>query len=87
MPVEKQIVQIYAGTQRDKSGKGWLRDIQVSDVQRYMTELNEFMDTRHPEVLRLLREKRDLTDDVRKALDQALSEFADVFQPTKEKAA
>jgi F-type H+/Na+-transporting ATPase subunit alpha len=87
MPVEKQIVQIYAGTQRDKSGKGWLRDIGVSDVQRYMTELNEFMDTRHPEVLRLIREKKDLTEDVRTALNQALTAFADVFQPTKEKAA
>src|SRR5207248_7268385 len=43
MPVEKQIIQIYAGTQRDKSGKGYLRDIEVTDISRYMTELNEFM--------------------------------------------
>src|SRR5207302_6303571 len=26
MPVEMQIVQIYAGTQRDKSGAGWIRN-------------------------------------------------------------
>jgi F-type H+-transporting ATPase subunit alpha len=89
MPVEKQIVQIYAGMQRDKSGKGWIRDIEVSDVGRYMNELNEFMDTRHPEVLKMIREKKDLTDEVKAALDRALSEFADVFRPTKagEKAA
>src|SRR5216110_827635 len=43
MPVEKQIVQIYAGTQRDKSGKGWIRDYEVSDIGRYMSELLEFM--------------------------------------------
>src|SRR5881227_396124 len=78
MPVEKQIVQIYAGTQRDKSGKGYIRDIEVSDVSRYMVELNEFMDTRHPEVLKLIREKKDLSDDVRAALEKALTEFADV---------
>src|SRR6202011_3823998 len=36
MPVEKQIVQIYAGTQKDKSGVVWIRNIEVSDVQRYM---------------------------------------------------
>ncbi|MFL5450415.1 MAG: F0F1 ATP synthase subunit alpha [Myxococcales bacterium] len=83
MPVEKQILQIYAGTQRDKSGKGYIRDIEVSDVSRYMTELNEFMDTRHPEVLKLIREKKDLSDDVRAALEKALSEFGDVFRPTK----
>jgi F-type H+-transporting ATPase subunit alpha len=54
-----------------------------------MNELNEFMDTRHPEVLKTIREKKDLTDEVKTALDRALSEFADVFRPTKagEKAA
>src|SRR5262252_2859250 len=32
LPVEKQILQIYAGTQRDKQGNGWIRNIEVSDV-------------------------------------------------------
>jgi len=86
MAVERQIVQIYAGTQRDAQGKGWIRDIEVTDVQRYMAELVEFMDSRHPEVLKLLREKKDLTDDVRKALDGALEEFKSVFRPTVAKA-
>src|SRR5712672_513061 len=79
-PVEKQIVQIYAGTQKDKSGVVWIRNIPVSEVGRYVKELVEFMETRHPEVLKLLREKKDLTDDVRTALDAALEEFRSVFQ-------
>ena len=87
MPVEKQIVQIYAGTQRDKNGVGWIRQLEVSDVARYMSELVDFIETRHPEVLKLLREKKDLTDDVRKALDQALEEFKHVFRPSKAQAA
>jgi F-type H+-transporting ATPase subunit alpha len=86
MPVEKQIVQIYAGTQKDKSGKVWIRDIEVAEVGRYASELAEFMDTRHPEVLKLLREKKDLTDDVRGLLDNALEEFKSVFQATPAKA-
>src|SRR5213082_95574 len=86
MPVEKQIVQIYAGTQKDKSGKGWIREIEVTDISRYMSELIEFMETRHPEVLKMLREKKDLTDDVRAALDRALEEFKSVFKPTPAKA-
>src|SRR5215470_14802262 len=65
MAVEKQIAQIYAGTQRDKNGVVWIRNIEVSDVQRYMQELVEFLETRHPQALKLLREKKDLTDDVR----------------------
>jgi F-type H+-transporting ATPase subunit alpha len=87
MPVEKQIVQIYAGTQRDKQGVGWIRQLEVADVARYMSELVEFMDTRHPQVLKLLREKKDLTDEVRKALDQGLQEFKDVFRPSTAQAA
>ncbi len=87
MPVEKQIVQIYAGTQKDKTGVVWIRNLPVSDVQRYMKELIEFMDTRHPEVLKLLREKKDLTDDVRAALDAALEEFKSVFRASAAKAA
>src|SRR5881628_407958 len=58
MAVEKQIVQIYAGTQRDAQGKGWIRDIEVSEVGRYMQELIDYMDARHPDVLKLLREKK-----------------------------
>jgi F-type H+-transporting ATPase subunit alpha len=80
MPVEKQIIQIYAGTQRDKSGVNWVRNIEVDEVARYMNELVEFLDTRHPEIPKMLREKKDLTDDVRKALDDALTEFKDVFR-------
>jgi F-type H+/Na+-transporting ATPase subunit alpha len=83
MPVEKQIVQIYAGTQRDPQGVGWIRNIPVSDVQRFMDELIAFIETRHPEVLKLLREKKDLTDDVRAALDQSLIEFRDMFRPSE----
>jgi F-type H+-transporting ATPase subunit alpha len=86
MPVEKQIVQIYAGTQRDAQGKGWIRDIEVSDVQRYMQELIDFMDARHPDVLKLLREKKDLTEEVRKGVDAALEEFKSVFRPGTAKA-
>ena len=83
MPVEKQIVQVYAGTQKDKNGVVWIRNVEVNDVPRYMKELVEFVETRHPEVLKLLREKRDLTDDVRAALDRGLEEFKDVFRPSE----
>src|SRR5438105_11557232 len=81
MPVEKQIIQIYAGTQRDPSGVNWIRNLEVSEVQRYMSELVEFLDTRHPEIPRTLPEKKDLTDHIRKVLDAALGEFKDVFTP------
>jgi F-type H+/Na+-transporting ATPase subunit alpha len=86
MPVEKQIVQIYAGTQKDKQGVVWIRNVEVAEVQRYMQELIEFMDARHPQALKLLREKKDLTDEVRASLDAALEEFKGIFRPEAAKA-
>jgi hypothetical protein len=44
------------------------------------------MDTRYPQALKLLREKKDLTDEVRTALDTALDEFKSVFKATPAKA-
>jgi F-type H+-transporting ATPase subunit alpha len=85
MPVEKQIIQIYAGTQRDKSGAIWIRHIEVADVARYMVELTAFIDSRHPEINALIREKKDLTDEVRQKLDAALTEFKDVFKQAPSK--
>jgi F-type H+-transporting ATPase subunit alpha len=85
MPVEKQIIQIYAGTQRDKSGTIWIRNVEVADVSRYMVELTAFIDLRHPEINTAIREKKDLTDEVRQKLDAALTEFKDVFKQAPSK--
>ncbi len=82
MPVEKQIIQIYAGTERDKSGKGWIAHVEVADVQRYIKELLEFMEARHAGTMKLLKEKMALSDDVRAGIDAALTEFRDTFQAT-----
>src|SRR3981081_139184 len=86
MPVEKQIIQIYAGTQRDKNGVGWIRNVEGSEVSRWMSALTQFIDLRYPEINALIREKKDLTDEVRQKLDAALEEFRDINKPA-EKAA
>jgi F-type H+-transporting ATPase subunit alpha len=85
MSVERQVIQIYAGTERDKSNKGWISHVAVPDVQRYIKELLEFMDSRHAATVKLLKDKLALTDDVRAGLDQALTEFRDTFQATPAK--
>ena len=80
MPVEMQVTQIYAATSRDENGVNWIRNVPVDQVRRYMSELADFMGTRHPEVGRLILEKKELAAEVRSALDKALAEFRDVFQ-------
>jgi F-type H+-transporting ATPase subunit alpha len=80
MPVEKQVIQLYAATQKDESGQGWIRGIPTDQVGRYMRELIEFLDARHPEAVRALAEKKALDDGIRKSLDAALKEFSGIFQ-------
>jgi F-type H+-transporting ATPase subunit alpha len=80
MPVEKQIIQIYAGTQKDESGTNWIRNVPVDQVGRYMKELAEFMDGRHPEIGKQILEKKQLDDGIKASLGKALAEFSELFK-------
>src|SRR5512142_824199 len=65
MPVEKQVTQIYVATGKDETGTGWIRNVPVEQVTRYMKELLEFLDGRHPDIARTLAEKKALDDGIR----------------------
>jgi F-type H+-transporting ATPase subunit alpha len=82
LSVDRQVMRIYAATMKGPDGQNWIRSVPVDDVQRYMKELVEFLDARHPEIGRKIVEKKQLDDDIRKALDAALAEFQGIFQPT-----
>ena len=80
LPVEKQVIQLYAATMKDEKGQGWIRAVPVDKVGQYMRELITFLDGRHPEVARSIAEKKQLDDAVKKSLDAALKEFSGIFQ-------
>src|SRR5438309_208434 len=47
MPVERQVIQIYAATNRDDAERrGWIRAVPVADVRRWLTELLEYVDAK-----------------------------------------
>jgi F-type H+-transporting ATPase subunit alpha len=75
LPVEKQIVIMYVAT------SGHLDPLPVSAAQRYEHELYPFLEAKHPTVLTGLATKRELTDELKVALDRALAEFDKVFRP------
>lgn len=52
MPVEKQVIIIYAAT------KKYLIDIKIEDILRFEAELFDFIDTRYPEIPEAIREKK-----------------------------
>jgi F-type H+/Na+-transporting ATPase subunit alpha len=82
LPVEEQVVQIYAASPRSDGKPSWLRNYPVEDVTRYADELSEFMRVRHPEILGEIRSTGALADALRGKLDEALDAFAKVFQPS-----
>ncbi|MBM7112966.1 F0F1 ATP synthase subunit alpha [[Archangium] primigenium] len=83
MPVEKQVMQLYAATNRDDAGKrGWIRQVPVADVVRWMKEFIEYTDSRHPSLAADIQSKRELTNDIKATLNKAIGEFNDLFQAT-----
>src|SRR5690606_37686112 len=83
MAVENQVIQIYAATNRDDPGKrGWLRDVPVSDVVRWMKEFLEFVQGKFPQLPKDILDKRQLTDEIKATLNQAITEFNSIFVAT-----
>jgi F-type H+-transporting ATPase subunit alpha len=75
-PVERQVVAIYAVT------GGHLDVYPVEDAKRFVTSFNEYLETRHPDVLSTIRETGDLSDETETSLKRALEAFAATFVPT-----
>jgi len=73
LPVEKQVVIIYAGT------KGFLDDIPVKDVTKFEAELYPFIEAKYPEILEQIATKKKIDDEIEDLLNKALNEFKATF--------
>jgi len=73
IPVEKQIVAIFAGT------NGYLDDIEPDAVRKFEKELYTFLDKEKPEILKEIREKKQLDDELKEKIKKALDEFKSKF--------
>ena len=74
MPVEKQVMIIYAATQK------YLLDIPVEDVLRFEEELFEYVATKYPEIPESIRTTKVLDEDTEKALIKAIEECKKAFK-------
>ncbi len=81
MPVQDQILCIYAATPKPGREKTWVRDLPVGDIHRFLTEMLSFMTARHPDIAQEIAEKKILSDELKVKVDAALDEFAGVFEP------
>ncbi|HXK18798.1 MAG TPA: F0F1 ATP synthase subunit alpha [Polyangiaceae bacterium] len=73
LPVEKQVVIVYAGT------AGYTDKLPVESLKQYEIDLYRYIDENHPELWTDIKTKRELTDDIKKTLDTALKSFGKKF--------
>jgi F-type H+-transporting ATPase subunit alpha len=74
MPVEEQVVLIFAGTQ------GYLDELPVEAVRRFETEFLALMRAKHKDILDRIIETRDLDDETAQKLHGILKEFVSAFK-------
>ncbi len=73
LPVEKQIVLIYAGT------AGYLDTVPVAQIVRYEVELYRYVDERHPDLLTTIAAEKTISDKTKAELQTALKDFGELF--------
>ncbi|MEK6539347.1 MAG: F0F1 ATP synthase subunit alpha, partial [Deltaproteobacteria bacterium] len=73
LSAEKQVLIIYAAT------NGYVDGYPVSVLKKYEEELYAFFDTRHPELIEELREKKTIDDIIKPKLNKALEDLKGLF--------
>jgi len=75
LPVEKQVLLLFAGT----ATENFVMDLPVDSMGRFKTEVMDFADSRYPQVLKTIKDKKVIDGDVREALVKLLTEFKQTF--------
>ena len=74
LPVEKQIVIIYAGA------NGYLDDIDAGSVTKFEAELYPFIEAKYPSIFDDIRTKQKIDDEIKAQLNKILDEFKATFE-------
>jgi F-type H+-transporting ATPase subunit alpha len=81
LPVEKQVAILYAAT------TGALDDVPTPKVKEFETQFYRFLETDKPKILEQLAGTKGLTDELAKALDEAIEAFrVDFGMPARQPA-
>ena len=77
LPVERQILIVFAGV------NGHVDDLPAEAIQRFEQGLIRFVETRYPEIYRELSAKREIGEDLRRKIEQAIREYKEEFKTQK----
>jgi F-type H+-transporting ATPase subunit alpha len=81
LAVERQVAIIYAAT------NGYMDEVALADVRAYETEFYRALESRHPEILTGIRDKKQLDDQLKGALEGAVKTFSTDFLARQSAAA
>ncbi|MBE5953772.1 MAG: F0F1 ATP synthase subunit alpha [Lachnospiraceae bacterium] len=73
MPVEKQVVIIFAATKR------YLIDIPVDRILEFESGLFEFISTKYPEIFETIKTDKKINEELEAKLVEAINEFKETF--------
>jgi len=76
LSMAKQVTILYAGT------KGYLDEYPTDVVAKYEAGLYPFIEDRFPNVFTDLEESQEITDEIGKLMDEALTAYAEEFKDT-----
>ena len=79
LPVEKQIVIIYAGT------KGYLDELEVGKLGEYEQQFLSYIESKTPEIYENIRTRKALDTETEDLLKKALKDFGTAFSKTEKK--
>ena len=71
--VEKQVLVIFAGTH------GYLDKLPTDQIHRYQDELIQYVEQKHPEILKTIQSSGKIDDQLKTSIEKALKEFETVF--------
>jgi F-type H+/Na+-transporting ATPase subunit alpha len=74
LAIEKQVLIIFAGT------NGFVDELPATALKKYEQELYSFVESRHPDIFAGILKKRELDNDLRAKMKQALEEFKGTFK-------
>jgi F-type H+/Na+-transporting ATPase subunit alpha len=73
--VTEQVLSLYAGT------KGFIDDVPVKAVQQWEADFLQFAKDKHSDLISLLDEKQDLSDEVVQKLEACIQDFKSGYKP------
>jgi F-type H+-transporting ATPase subunit alpha len=74
LPVERQILIIYAGN------RGFLDDISLDELKKYENELYKHFESKYNHLLQTIAAKKQIDMELDEEINKALKEFNQVFK-------